>query len=219
MPETIPSNAVANQTMPTAAQLQTFYSSVESWGPSILAVNPYDQYVTGHYTGTTDEIIQWAAWKWGIPADWLRAQYVQESDWNQAQLGDLTTVSPAWYDQYPPQARVPGTDDEVYESMGISQIKWQPQNEMNPGTEPMRWESTAFAADYEAATLRYYYDNPDGLTAATYPAGSGYTAGDAWDSLGAWYEPSPWRNAGQLNYESSVQQLLADRAWTQLNGN
>ena len=210
-PETIPANTTANHTMPTAAQLQTFYGTLDYQGHSIIADNPYNQYVTGHYTGTTDDIIQWAAWKWGIPADWLRAQYVQESDWSEAQLGDLRTVDPSWYDDYPPAARVSGTDNQVYETMGISQIKWTPDNQINPGTEPLRWESTAFAADYEAATLRFYFDNPGGLAAKQLT--SNYQAGEAWDSLGGWYEPTPWLNSGQLDYISQVQQKLAAKAW------
>jgi hypothetical protein len=39
--------------------------------------------VTGDFTGTTDEIIQWVAAKWGLPDDLLRAQALQESNWYQ----------------------------------------------------------------------------------------------------------------------------------------
>jgi len=39
--------------------------------------------VDGQFTGTTDEIIQWAACKWGIPDNLLRAQAVTESTWYQ----------------------------------------------------------------------------------------------------------------------------------------
>jgi hypothetical protein len=39
--------------------------------------------VDGHFTGTTDEIIQWAACKWGIADNILRAQAVRESTWYQ----------------------------------------------------------------------------------------------------------------------------------------
>ena len=37
--------------------------------------------VTGNFTGTTDEIIQWAACKWGIDEDIVRAQMAKESWW------------------------------------------------------------------------------------------------------------------------------------------
>ena len=36
------------------------------------------QRVTGHYTGRTDEIFQWAACKWGISDNVLRAIAVRE---------------------------------------------------------------------------------------------------------------------------------------------
>jgi hypothetical protein len=39
--------------------------------------------VDGQFTGTTDEIIQWAACKWGIADNILRAQAVEESTWYQ----------------------------------------------------------------------------------------------------------------------------------------
>jgi soluble lytic murein transglycosylase-like protein len=32
------------------------------------------------FRGTTDEIIRWAAWKWGIDEDLLRAVAARESD-------------------------------------------------------------------------------------------------------------------------------------------
>ena len=42
----------------------------------------------GNFTGTTTEIFQWAACKWGIDEDTLRAVAVQESDWHQSAVGD-----------------------------------------------------------------------------------------------------------------------------------
>ncbi|MFZ0042493.1 MAG: hypothetical protein WAK93_14370 [Solirubrobacteraceae bacterium] len=209
--ENRPQNAGPNHYMPTSAQLQTFRSATNNLGQSVLVANPYNRYVTGHYTGTTDEIIQWAAQKWGIPADVLRAEYVQESDWKMSQLGDLTTVTPAQYAQYPPQARVAGTD-EVYESMGISQIKWTPNGSVGAGTEPLRWESTAFNVDYQAATVRFYYDDPGGARSDW--GDSTYSPGQAWNSIGGWYEPYPWLNQGQLNYVHEVQSQLSARRWT-----
>jgi hypothetical protein len=39
--------------------------------------------VDGRFTGTTDEILQWAACKWGLPDNLLRADAVDESTWFQ----------------------------------------------------------------------------------------------------------------------------------------
>ena len=48
----------------------------------------YKDRVTGHFRGTTDEIIQWAAYKHGISEDLLRAVAVQESWWHMSTNGD-----------------------------------------------------------------------------------------------------------------------------------
>jgi hypothetical protein len=39
--------------------------------------------VDGQFTGTTDEIFQWAACKWGLPDNLIRADAVDESTWFQ----------------------------------------------------------------------------------------------------------------------------------------
>ena len=44
--------------------------------------------VDGDFTGTTDQIIQWAACKWGIDEDVVRAQVIKESYWYQSTNGD-----------------------------------------------------------------------------------------------------------------------------------
>ena len=44
--------------------------------------------VTGNFTGTTDEIIQWVACKWGVDEDAVRAQIIKESYWYQSNVGD-----------------------------------------------------------------------------------------------------------------------------------
>ena len=44
--------------------------------------------VDGDFSGTTDEIIQWAACKWGIDEDIARAQVIKESYWYQSANGD-----------------------------------------------------------------------------------------------------------------------------------
>jgi hypothetical protein len=211
-PETRPSNAAANSYLPSSAELQSFYGATDHWGRNIVAVDPYYKYVTGHFSGTTDEIIQWAAWKWGIPEDWLRAEYSQESMWKQAALGDKKAVTAGDYALYPPQARIPNTLD-VYQSMGLTQVKWTPNGSVGAGTEPMRWTSTAFNVDYQLASIRYLFDNPQGLASANET--SNYFSGNGWDSLGGWFSYYPWVNSGQMNYINAVQGRLSVRTWAQ----
>jgi hypothetical protein len=202
-----------NTYVPTNAQLAQFRASRISSGQTLLRFNPYMRYVDGRdglSHPSTDELIQWAAHKWGIPENWLRAEYVVESYWNSFQLGDETTVKPDWYTEYPIQARVPG-GDKVYESMGITQVKWIADNSVGAGTEPLRWESTAFNIDYQAATVRFYYDNPQGTRSSW--GDPTYAPCRPWDSIGGWFEPYPWRNEGQKGYIARVQHALAEREW------
>ena len=204
----------ANTDVPSQAQLKRFWGSKTSAGTSVLKFNPYLRYVDGRdglRHPSTDDLIQWAAHKWGIPENWLRAEFVLESDWSQYQLGDEASVSARWYGLYPAQARVRHSSD-VFQSLGITQVKWIPDGSVGAGTEPLRWQSTAFNLDYQAATLRFYYDDPSGARSAW--GDSSYKPCEQWNSLGGWYEPYPWGNSGQEGYVAKVQQNLADRAWT-----
>src|SRR5262249_35985684 len=44
--------------------------------------------VDGNFTGSTNEIIQWGACKWGFDEEITRARAVQESYWRQSKRGD-----------------------------------------------------------------------------------------------------------------------------------
>lgn len=203
----------ANTYVPTQAQINTFRSAKTSFGQTELQFNPYFRFVDGRdgmRSPSTDDLIQWAAHKWGIPENWLRAEYVVESYWSMYQLGDLETVSPDDYKQYPLQSRVPGTL-QVYQSLGITQVRWDPERTVSAGTEPVRWESTAFSIDYQAAMVRFYYDNPQG--ARTEWGDSTYVPCEKWNSIGGWYNPFPWGNPGQAQYVGKVQNDLATTAW------
>jgi hypothetical protein len=180
---------------------------VSRFNPYLVSVDGRD----GLHNPSTDDLIQWAAHKWGIPEDWLRAEYVQESYWNSFQLGDEAAVKPAWYRQYPLQARLPRRLS-VLQSMGLTQVKWIPDGSVGPGSEPLRWESTAFNVDYQAATVRFYYDDPQGRRSAW--GDSQYAPCQPWNSIGGWFEPYPWGNRGQEQYIRSVQQHLGDEDWT-----
>ena len=205
--------AATNNYVPTAAQLRRFRGARTSAGQTVAQLNPYFRYVDGLdglRAPSTDDLIQWAAHKWGIPEDWLRAEYVQESYWNAFQRGDEALVSSSWYQRYPVQARIPDRLD-VDQSLGITQVKWLPDGSVGAGTEPLRWESTAFNVDYQAAMVRFYYDNPGGTRAAW--GDSTYAPCQAWRSIGGWYEPYPWANSGQERYIAAVQQQLRNREW------
>jgi hypothetical protein len=224
-PETRPDNAkpyvvggrnypATNEYVPSTRQVAAFRNARDSGGQTMVQFNPYLRFVDGRdgmRHPSTDDLIQWAAHKWGIPEDWLRAQYVRESYWNSFQLGDSTPVSRQAYAEYPVQARIAGTSN-VYQSMGISQVRWNPDGTVGSGTEPLRWESTAFNVDYQAATVRFYYDNPSGSRTAWND--SSYVPCQRWNSIGGWFAPYPWNtDPGQARYAASVRAILKQRVW------
>jgi hypothetical protein len=205
--------AAPNDYVPTALQLAAFRASKTSFGQTVTQLNPYLNYVDGRdglRSPSTDDLIQWAAHKWGIPEDWLRAQYALESYWNSYMLGDPAPVPQSLYLEYPALQRMLGTGN-VYESSGIAQVKWIPDGSSDPGTEPLSWESTAFSVDFQAATVRFYYDNPSGSRTAWGDAA--YSPCQKWQSIGGWNSPYPWANAEQQTYIAKVQHLLDSAAW------
>jgi hypothetical protein len=223
-PETRPDNArsytvggspypATTTYVPTRAQLKAFRSAKTSLAQPVLSFNPYLRYVDardGLRAPSTDDLIQWAAHKWGIPEDWLRAEYVQESYWSSYQLGDEVAAPQRLYSRYPRQARVPGTL-QVYQSLGVTQVRWDPQGDFGAGTEPLRWESLAFNVDYQAAMVRFYYDNPQGARSAW--GDSTYAPCEKWSAISGWYSAYPWHNPGQATYIDDVKSNLASTSW------
>lgn len=209
VPENRASNVAANDYVPSNSELRAFRSAQGPNGETSVQQNPLDAFVTGRdglENPSTDDLIQWAAHKWGIPEDWIRALTVYESWWRQDAHGDLALV-PSWaYDEFPTQAR--STHGRVFEEMGITQIKWLPNQSINPGTGTLRWRSTAFALDYMGATVRFYYDGD------CRGCGAGYSAGQPWASIAAWHAPKPWNNPAAGSYIAALKAILATRTWT-----
>ncbi len=81
-----PQNQLQNNTMPApGAMAKSFASRPRDQGGTYNSL--WDTWllprVDGQFTGTTDEILQWAACKWGLPDNLLRADAVEESTWFQ----------------------------------------------------------------------------------------------------------------------------------------
>src|SRR5205814_972758 len=70
--------------------------------------------ISGNFTGTTNQILQWSACKWGIDEDIVRAQAVEESNWHQNAQGDYTTDATLCANL--------GKTAPCYQSYGILQI-------------------------------------------------------------------------------------------------
>jgi hypothetical protein len=148
----------------------------------------YRTRVTGNFTGTTDEIIQWAACKWGWSDELMRAEAVVESTWRQSTVGDAGT------------------------SYGLMQIRYLYHPRVNGGCKdcagsswPNSANSTAFNVDLFGAEMRGCYDGMEPYL------GSG-TRGDEWGCIGSWFS-GDWRSGSSLGYISNVQASLNNKAW------
>ncbi len=154
------------------------------------SVYPYYQRITGDFVGTTEEILEWAAIKWGFDVlgykELFKAQAVQESYWNQDFVGDNGA------------------------SFGILQVKvtvWPgyasdravPTNGL-PGAG-----STALSADYAAAIVRYHYDGASWL--------GGGTKGNMRAAVGAWF--CGCADSRGDDYTTKVFNHLSTRRWAQ----
>jgi hypothetical protein len=110
--------------------------------------------ISGEFTGTTREILQWAACKWGIDQNVVFAQAAVESWWQQAQLGDWTANAM----RCPPSHGIgaDGKPGECPQSYGILQNKYHLEQEAWPGIGV----STAMNASFAACGLSPGGKNP-----------------------------------------------------------
>jgi len=166
--------------------------------------------VTGSFSGTTDEVLQWAACKWGVDADIVRAQAAVESWWRQDAQGDWGTDP----DRCPPGHGL-GVDEPVHrpdecpESWGLLQIRYPYQPSAWPGLA----DSTAFNADTAYAIWRACYEGYEWWLNHV-ERGQAYGPGDAWGCVGRWYA-GRWHTAAAESYIARVQSYLASRVWEQ----
>ena len=197
--EPIPANRVPNHRMPPTPETLGDFSQ---WSPTWNAT--YKPRINGHFTGTTDEIIQWAACKWGWSDNLVRAEAFVESHWNQATgpkygFGDYTDdASNCTYDHRPPCPT----------SFGIMQVKWHFHPAGYASNSPQSsypWitRSTAFNLDLQIAEMRGCYDGM-----STY---LGNTEGDMWGCLQSWFSGS-WTPGGG-EYSAQVKAAMSTEPW------
>jgi hypothetical protein len=171
-------NRVANHHRPGASLLARFRAQ---------NTMPYRNQVDGNYTGTTDEIIQWAALKHGLSPDLLRAVAVVESWWRMSTVGDSG------------------------DSFGLFQVR-RPYHCVTADVCAAFAHDTALNADYYAAILRAYLDGRMGWLNSVPGNGRPYRSGDLWGSVGAW-SSGRWHDPGAEQYIAQVRQALAARTW------
>ncbi|MBI1862839.1 cellulase family glycosylhydrolase [Candidatus Microgenomates bacterium] len=192
-----PDNTTANHTIPIAGQDYNIMDWVQ-FGQNAQA-NTLRARINGNFTGTTDEILQWVACKWGVDEDLVRAQAQQESYWHQSQLGDNTSDAAAC-------AKI-GETAPCYQSYGILQVK----STIHTVTWPAAKISTAFDADYAYGYWRSCYEGwIDWLKGGH----ADYVPGDQWGCVGHWFS-GDWHTPDALSYTSEVQQKYQNKIWTQ----
>jgi hypothetical protein len=194
--------------------------------------------VTGHFTGTTDEILQWAACKWGLPDNLVRAVAARESSWYQSEVyasgrcvvnwgcGDIVvdespatqrfcaSISRFGHDYRRDfSSRSGGVCPRTFGITGVMSWQapgWGVMPDDQNGTFPWNRNSTAFAADYLGSQLRGCYEGWEHWLDNT--GTRDYRAGRLWGCVGAWYAGA-WHDAAADGYVTRVRQALAARVW------
>ena len=183
-----PQNAVFNQTMGRRKSL----------------AEPLLKRVSGEFTGTTDQIMQWASCKWGIDTDVVRAQAAQESSWFMTSIGDFTDDQ-----RWCVPGRSPGGDGRpgCPESVGIMGVKYRYHAAAFPEAE----QSTAYNLDYTLAVWRNCFEGEEHWL-SDHPPHSGYRPGDLWGCIGRWYS-GDWLSAAAAGYINRVQAATDEKVW------
>ena len=173
-----PRNATSTHRVPTAAQLRAFRRQSD---------NPYARYVTGAFRGTTDEIMQWVAAKWGLSPNLVRAVGATESWWRMSTIGDSG------------------------DSFGLFQVR-RPYHCRGTLVCGLFRHDAAINADYWASIVRSYYDGKQAWLNTVSGNGATYRAGDLWGSIGAWFS-GRWHDAGAESYVAKVKDYMHRRVW------
>lgn len=195
--ETIPENAIWNARRGTSVVGTTYLSDR-------ISGQAFEARIAGDFTGTTDEIIQWAACKWGIDENHVRAQALLESSWFAGKLGDCGFET------------IPETNG--CSSVGLLQVRGADVTPVHPGTIPWAWDSTAFNLDYALAVHRACFDGLEFWLAGESPNGVQYLGGDLIGCSGRWFS-GDWYSDGAIAYMADLRDAIDRRRWiAQANG-
>ncbi len=167
--------------------------------------NPHDEFprVDGNFTGTTDEILQWVACKWGIDEDIVRAQAVIESWWDMTTGGDRTGDQSACH---PDLRRSSG---DCPESIGLLQVRFLYHGDAFEDSNAIR--STAYNADYTYAVWRECFEGRLGWLNDV-ERGRQYQGGDVDGCLGVWFS-GRWHTQPAVDYFTRLNDIKAARTW------
>jgi len=164
--------------------------------------------ISGDFTGTTQQILEWAACKWGISQDIVFAQAAAESTWRQNYLGDWGTEAAGCLPGHGTGAD--GRPGQCPQSVGILQTKYRLWKAAWPGLAA----STAMNADVAYAIWRSCFDGYEIWLKNSAPRAQPYHAGDLWGCIGRWFAGS-WYTPPADRYIRRVKELLRKRVWVQ----
>ena len=157
--------------------------------------------ITGHYVGTTDEIFQWAAAKWGIPDNLIRTIAYVESGWHESNFGDFVRDRTECLPGY---RAVPCP--VTFGIVGVKSTSWR-------GIFPWNRDSTAAAVDVLGGWLRGCYEGwVWWLRAPGNHFHGTYHAGDIWGCVGAWYS-GEWYDGSPHDEQSGEGYIYQVKYW------
>ena len=200
-----PSNTTDNNTVPSDPSAIQWNPAYSSW-PAFVADRDK---VTGDFKGTTDEIIQWTACKWGLDVNVARAEAWLESGWYMSTRSGCSTPDEASFGLFQIVSNACGTDQLVH------------------GGYPYVADDTALNADYWGAWIRGCFDGAfltSGHPWQTSPAqGYGGTPMSKvvaqngedyalWGCVGAWFS-NAWYSAPAKWYIATVQADKTAALW------
>lgn len=165
------------------------------------APHPEQPRVTGNFSGTTDEVLQWTACKWGIDEDIVRAQIARESWWHHDSRGDLT------YDQSACHPSLRTSSGPCPESYGLGQVRYR----YHTAAMDNSIRSSAYNVDYAYSFWRSCFEGQF-TWLNTVERGRQYAAGDAWGCLGVWFS-GRWSTQPAVDYMGWVRDYLNRRIW------
>lgn len=182
-----PQNYTANHTMPTPAELVT-YRARSALSILYPAGNNIVGWVDGQFTGTTDEILQWGAYKWGFDPNLARAIACDESWWHQYETGA---------------------------SVGILQVKISSFPATYPLSLRSTAFDVDFKFAYQRACVNGDVNYLAGLTQQgghhRYPSPN--ATEQLWGCVGNWYSGG-WYDTGAISYIAQVKSLMSSRPWS-----
>jgi autotransporter family porin len=161
--------------------------------------------IDGGFTGSTHDILRWAACKWGFDEDLVKAQAAIESWWRQSTLGDFGT-DPA---RCPADhgLGVDGRAGQCPESYGLMQVRFPYYGPGFPGVA----RSSAMNTDVAFAVLRSCFEGYE-TWLNTVERGREYAAGDLTGCMGRWFS-GRWYTSAANDYIARVQDYHRQRIW------